>query len=52
MKFGQKFHLFQVPEWEAFYVDYNLLKQLIKKAVKSASNMTSEPDFTGLLEYQ
>jgi glycerophosphodiester phosphodiesterase len=48
MKFGQNFHLFQVPEWEVFYVNYNLLKQLVKKAVKSAS----PPNFTGLLEQQ
>lgn len=51
MKFSQNFHLFQVPEWESFYINYDLLKRLL--------NATAEKDLlkiprnlTGLLTAQ
>ena len=46
MKFGQNFHLYQVPEWEQFYIPYNSLKRLFSTAVGKA-----EPDFAGLSVY-
>jgi SPX domain protein involved in polyphosphate accumulation len=48
MKFGQRFHLFQVPEWEQFYISYNRLKKLFKTAAKKGSHLRTEPNFTGL----
>ncbi|OAF57515.1 hypothetical protein VC83_04550 [Pseudogymnoascus destructans] len=34
MKFSQNFHLFQVPEWESFYINYDLLKRLLNATAK------------------
>lgn len=31
MKFGQRFHTFVVPGWEAYYVDYGRFKAAIKQ---------------------
>ncbi|KAI0427179.1 Glycerophosphoryl diester phosphodiesterase family-domain-containing protein [Xylaria sp. FL1042] len=30
MRFGQNFHSYTVPEWDGFYIQYDVLKQLIK----------------------
>ena len=48
MKFGQRFHLYQVPEWEPFYISYKQLKKLFKAAAKKAFELRTEPSFTGL----
>lgn len=45
MKFGQNFHQQLVPEWEPFYVNYDLLKKLVKTGLATSSPC----DFTGLL---
>lgn len=30
MKFGQELHRHTIPEWHEHYIDYNLLKRLVK----------------------
>jgi hypothetical protein len=52
MKFGQNFHLFQVPEWEPFYVCYNLLKKLLNTAAEKDSYLRTQPKFAGPLTTQ
>jgi SPX domain protein involved in polyphosphate accumulation len=47
MKFGHNFHLYQVPEWESFYLSYNQLKKLFNIASKKASHLRTKPDYTG-----
>jgi hypothetical protein len=32
MRFGQDLHRHMVPEWNDYYVEYNLLKRLVKSA--------------------
>jgi SPX domain protein involved in polyphosphate accumulation len=34
MKFGEYLQQHQVSEWKDFYINYNLLKQIIKKLEK------------------
>ena len=48
MKFGRKYHLHKVPEWETHYVRYNNLKVLVQKAVSSAPECGGEVDFRGM----
>lgn len=43
MKFGLYFHRYIVPKWDEFYVDYNGLRQLMRKAAQT----NAEPDFAG-----
>lgn len=51
MKFSQNFHLFQVPEWESFYIKYDLLKRLLNATAKK--DLLKIPrNFTGLLNVQ
>jgi SPX domain protein involved in polyphosphate accumulation len=47
MKFGQNLHLYQIPEWEPFYISYKELKKLFNSAVKKAFQLRTEPSFTG-----
>ncbi|KFY91367.1 hypothetical protein V498_05504, partial [Pseudogymnoascus sp. VKM F-4517 (FW-2822)] len=47
MKFSQNFHLFQVPEWETFYISYDLLKRLFSAAAKN-DPLKKAPNFTEL----
>ena len=46
MKFGQTLPRNQVPEWAASYIDYKVLKKLIKSAQK-AIEADEDPDLAG-----
>ena len=39
MRFGKQFHRHVLPEWDRYYIDYNVLKQLIKTSVFSGKHL-------------
>ena len=46
MKFGHNLPRNQVPEWARFYIDYKVLKKLIKTA-QEAVKKGLDPDLAG-----
>jgi len=47
MKFGQNLSRNQVPEWASSYIDYKVLKKLIKAATKQSEQEGEDPDLAG-----
>lgn len=45
MKFGRQFHRRVVPKWDQHYIDYNVIKRLLKTSVFT----DSQPGISGLL---
>ena len=49
MKFGLHFHRHQVPQWTAFYKDYNALKKLFRILRANNAQPEGEADIAGEL---
>ena len=47
MRFGREYYRHQVPEWSAFYMNYNACKQLWKAALIQAYRNGTEPNISG-----
>ncbi|RMZ87487.1 hypothetical protein DV736_g5295, partial [Chaetothyriales sp. CBS 134916] len=47
MKFGRNLPRNQMPEWAGGYINYKVLKKLIKNAATDTSGSSSNPDLAG-----
>jgi SPX domain protein involved in polyphosphate accumulation len=48
MRFGQRVHCMQIPQWAPFYFNYNAFKRIVKTALTRDSEAEAKAQSIGL----